>query len=164
MNKQHFIIRYGQANDLVELQKLFVNTIRTICTADYNKQQIEVWASGIDNKQRWVEIMTKQIVFIAQLADKIVGFATLHNGNYIDLLYVHKEHQRQGIAQLLLDNIETEAIQLKQTILISDVSKTARSFFEKNSFNVVKEQTVNKKGIKLTNYKMTKTLYKSPNT
>lgn len=164
MNKQHFIVRQGQTNDLTELQKLFVDTVKAICTADYDEQQIEVWTSGVDNKQRWDEIMTKQIVIVAQYADKVVGFATLDNGNYIDLLYVHKDHQRQGIAQRLLDEITNEARRLKQTTLTSDVSKTARPFFEKNDFNVLTEQIVKIKSINLTNYKMTKTLDKSPNT
>ena len=155
---QKTILRKGQLTDLTELKQLFADTVTTICNADYNKQQIEVWTSGIDKKQRWEDIMTKQIVLVAQHTDKIVGFTTLDNGNYIDLLYVHKDHQRQGIAQQLLNGIETEARRLKQTTLTSDVSKTARPFFEKNDFKVLTEQIVNKKGIDLINYKMTKTL------
>lgn len=162
MNKRHFIVRQGHANDLAELQKLFVDTITAICSADYDKQQIEAWASGIDNKQRWDEIMTKQFILVAQSANKIVGFATLDNGNYIDLLYVHKDHQRQGIAQQLLDNIETEARRLKQIFLTSDVSKTAKPFFENKGFKVLTEQTMIRKGINLTNYKMKKNLAECP--
>lgn len=112
MNERNFKVRQGQANDLADLQKLFVYTITTICKSDYNKQQIEVWASSVDNKQRWDEIMTKQFVLVAQQDNKIVGFATLDNGNYIDLLYVHKDHQRQGIADKLYAEIETEARRL----------------------------------------------------
>src|SRR5690606_28007139 len=153
-----FVNRRGQLDDLLELQKLFVDTITTICKADYNSDQITAWTSGVDNKQRWEDIMTKQSVLVAQHADKIVGFATLDNGNYIDLLYVHKDHQRQGIAQRLLNDIETEARRLKQIVLTSDVSKTARPFFEKNNFKVLTEQIVNRKGVNLTSYKMTKPL------
>ncbi len=157
--RNDFIVRQGQINDLTELKKMFVDTITTVCTTDYDKQQIEVWTSGVQNKQRWDDIMTKQFVLVVQYADKIVGFATLNNGNYIDLLYVHKDHQRQGIAQRMLEKITTEARRLKQTTLTSDVSKTARPFFERNDFNILTEQIVNKEGIKLTNYKMTKRLY-----
>lgn len=154
-------IRMARPYDLYKLQKLFVNTITTICNADYDKQQIEVWASGIENKQRWNDIMMKQFVLVAQDKNKIVGFATLNNGNHIDLLYVHKDHQRQGIAQQLLDNITAEARRLKQATLTSDVSKTARPFYEKNDFNVLTEQIVKIKNVNLTNYKMTKNLIKA---
>jgi putative acetyltransferase len=155
-----FINRKGQLDDLTEMQKLFVDTITTICKTDYDSDQIKAWTSGIDNKQRWDDILTKQFVLVTQHADKIVGFATLANRNYIDLFFVHKDHQRQGIAQRLLDDIETEARRLKQTTLTSDVSKTARPFFEKNDFKVLTEQNVKIKNVKLTNYKMTKTLDK----
>ena len=156
--RNHFIVRKGQINDLTELQKLFVDTITTICSLDYDKQQIEVWTSSVENKQRWDEIITKQFILVAQDQNKIVGFATLDNGNYFDFLYVHKDHQRQGIAQQLLDDIEAEARRLKQPVLTSDVSKTAKPFFEKNGFKTLEEQTNIRHGVEIINYKMIKQL------
>ncbi len=156
--QNHFIIRKGHINDLAELQNLYVDTITTVCTADYDREQIKVWASGVENRQRWHQVMTEQFIIVAQHKSKIVGFATLDNGNYLDFLYVHKEHQRQGIAQLLLDNIEAEAKRLHQNVINSDISKTAKPFFEKNGFIVLKEQTNIKQGVEIINYKMTKQL------
>lgn len=155
---QNFVIREGQITDLTELQKLFVDTITTICTADYGTEQIKAWTSSVKNKQRWQEIMTKQFVMVAQEESKIVGFATLNNGNYLDFLYVHKDHQRQGIAQRLFDTIEAKARQLKQCSLDSDVSKTAKPFFERNGFKILQEQTNIRQGVEIINYKMTKQL------
>jgi len=156
--QNHFIVRRGQINDLTELKKLFVDTITTICASDYDNQQIEAWSSSVDNKQRWDEMITKQFILVAQDQNKIVGFATLDNGNYFDFLYVHKDHQRQGIAQRLLDDIEAEARRLKQTVLTSDVSKTAKPFFEKNGFKTIEEQTNISQGVEITNFKMIKQL------
>lgn len=154
-------IRQGQLNDLSELQKLFVDTITTICKTNYDNDQIEAWVSDTKsnaNRQRWQDTLTKQFVLVAQHDNKIVGFATLDNGNHIDFLYVHKDYQRQGIANKLYAGIEIEAKRQRQKKLTSDVSKTARPFFEKQNFLVVKEQVVNRKNVNLTNYKMTKTL------
>ncbi len=156
--QNQILVRKGQKNDLAELQKLFVDTIRTICAVDYDKQQIEVWTSSVENKKRWNEIMTKQFILVAQDQEKIVGFATLDNGRYVDLLYVHKDHQRQGIAQRLLDDIETEARRLNQHELTSDVSKTAKPFFEKNGFKSLEKQTILRQGVEIVNYKMVKQL------
>jgi putative acetyltransferase len=155
---KNFIVRIARIDDLNELKKLFVETVTTVCSADYDEQQINAWTSGVDNRQRWDDIMTKQFVLVAQHADRIAGFATLDNGNYIDLLYVHKDYQRQGIANTLYADIETEARRLKQTTLTSDVSKTAKPFFEKVGFKVVKEQNVTIDNVEMTNYKMTKKL------
>lgn len=149
-------IRRGIFDDLEALQKLFVDTISTVCKMDYSEEQISVWTSNIENKERWQNILANQFVLVAQENEKITGFCTLDNGNYIDLFYVHKDHQQQGIAKKLYADIEKEAKRQGQTELTSNVSKTARPFFEKIGFNVKKEQIVNIKGVELTNYKMTK--------
>ncbi len=156
-------IRKGLQSDLTELQQLFVDTVSTVCCSDYNPQQIKVWTSGIENKNRWIEMISTQFVLVAQLEKKILGFATLNNKNYIDLLYVHKDYQQKGLARRLYSDIEKEAIRRGQTELTSDVSKTARSFFEKVGFEVQNPQIVIRQNVKFTNFRMTKKLVISPN-
>lgn len=156
--ESYIIVRKGQIDDLSELQHLFVDTVRAICVFDYTKQQIDAWVSSIENQQRWLEIISKQFVLVVQDQGKIVGFATLDDGNYLDLMYVHKDHQRQGIAQLLLDAIEAEARRLHEFVLTSDVSKTALPFFYKNGFTVVEELKNIRKEVEIINYKMIKQL------
>ena len=153
--------RIAQLDDLKEIQKLFLDTINEICKADYNNDQIEAWTLETKNnlnQKRWQDAITKQFVIVAQKEGEIVGFITLDSGNYIDFLYVHKDYQRQGIANKLYKEIENEAKRLLQTFLTSDVSKTARPFFKKVGFEVLKEQTVMRQGVELTNYKMKKKL------
>lgn len=151
-------IRQGRLPDLPELQQLFVETITTVCSADYDGRQIQVWTSSVTNQQRWLDIIHQQYILIAVDQEKIVGFCSLDKGNYVDFLYVHKDYQGQGIAKKLYADIEDEAIRLGKTQLSSDVSKTARPFFEKMGFRVVTEQTVERQGVELTNYKMEKSI------
>jgi putative acetyltransferase len=158
MENGNLTIRYGNLEDLSELQKLFVETISTVCVKDYNEEQIRVWTSSIENKQRWIDILTKQYSIIAVENNRIVGFCTLDNGNYIDLIYVHKDCQRKGVANLLYAEIEKEAIRQGMNSIHADVSKTAKSFFEKKVFIVITEQTINLKGVEINNFKMTKEL------
>lgn len=151
-------IRKGNLQDLPEMLLLFQDTITAICQRDYNTAQIEAWKSGAENKERWQNVMKEQYVFIAESENKIVGFCTLAQGNYIDLLFVHKDYQHQGIASQLYKFIEKEAIHQTQKVLTADVSKTAKSFFENMDFKVIQEQIVNVKGVDLINYKMEKRL------
>jgi putative acetyltransferase len=146
-------IRQGKLSDLLELQQLFVDTIKTVCKTDYNDQQINVWTASITNTQRWLNIIDKQLVLVAQENDKIVGFCSLDNYNYIDLFYVHKDKQGLGIARLLYQEIEKEAIKNRQKQLTSDVSITARPFFEKIGFIVVSKQTVIRQEVELMSIK-----------
>lgn len=154
-----FFIRIGNPGDLPELQKLFVNTVTSICKTDYDHEQIEAWVSDTNtnaNRQRWLDVLTNQYVLVAQYVNKIIGFASLENGHHIDFLYVHKDHQRQGVATTLYATIESEAKRQQEVILTAEVSKTALSFFEKQAFKVVTKQSVKIKGVFLTNYKMMK--------
>lgn len=158
MSEVIITIRPARLNDLTELQQLFVDTITTVCTPDYDARQIEVWTAGVENTKRWKDMLEQQTVFVAQHMDNIVGFATLDNGTYIDMFYVHKDYQRKGIAQRLMNEVINETKQLGQSQITSDVSITARAFFEKNGFRSQREQINIRQGIELINYKMQKDL------
>jgi len=153
-------IRKGTSTDLPEMKQLFTETITSVCKKDYNKDQISAWKLGAGSEERWNKVIENQLVFIAEINKQIAGFCTL-DGNNIDLLFVHKNFQRQGIAKNLYTFIEQEARNQKQKFLTADVSKTARPFFENAGFKIIKEQTVNVKGTDLINYKMEKILNKS---
>jgi putative acetyltransferase len=147
------ILRIATPADLPEMQNLFSETVRTICIEDYSPEQIRLWASGSENKPRWEDKLKNQYSVVAEFEKKIVGFASLEH-NYIDFLYVHKDFQRRGIAQVLFNNLRSKAEQKGEKRLTSHVSKTAKSFFEKNGFRVLAENIVRLKGVELINYEM----------
>lgn len=152
------IIRKGNLQDLPEMLLLFQDTITTVCKEDYDTLQLEAWKSGTENKERWLNVMKEQYILVAESENKMVGFCTLDKGNYIDLLFVHKDYQHQGIASMLYKLIEKEALQQHQKFMSAEVSKTAKPFFESMNFKIIQEQTVNVKGVDLINYKMKKEL------
>lgn len=154
------ILRSAQPTDLKEMQQLFVDTISTVCTNDYTPEQIEVWASSVKNTQRWLDVFHKQLFLVAEKDNRIVGYGSLESGNYIDFLYIHRDYQRQGIAQKLFSALEDHAKKVGSKILTSDVSKTAQPFFEKNGFRIVSENKKQIEGIEMMNYKMMKPLLK----
>ena len=155
---QNIAIRKGNLNDLEAMQQLFKDTIEVICKKDYNAEQRKAWQSGAENEERWMNVIRDQYVLIAECEHQIAGFCTLDQSNYIDLLFVHKDYQQKGIASMLYNEIEKEALLHHSEQLTAEVSKTARPFFEKVGFNIIQEQTVDVKGIALTNYKMAKDL------
>lgn len=150
--------RKATISDLKEMQKLYSETIQHVCKNDYNSAQINVWISGAKNTERWIDVINTQFVLLATIEDKIVGFGTLKDGNYIDFFYIHKEFQRQGIADRLLTELQLEAKKQHSKVITSDVSITARPFFEKKGFIVKAEQRNIRFGIELINYKMEKNL------
>lgn len=158
-NSHNITLRKGTKDDLPEMLQLFTATIDEVCMKDYDLQQLEAWKSGAENEERWIKVISDQYVVVAVTKNKIVGFCTLDQGNYIDLLFVRKEFLHRGIATMLYQQIEQKALLNNEKELTADVSKTARPFFEKKGFQIVQEQTVHVKGIAMTNYKMVKHLF-----
>ena len=88
----------------------------------------------------------------------MVGFASMTDEGYVDLMYVHHEHQGKGIGTALLGNLEEFAERNDKKALSADVSITARPFFEKRGFGVIKIQSREIKDITFSIYMMTKAL------
>ena len=148
--------RKAKISDIKEMQELYIDTIESICCEDYDQLQIQAWISGLDNAEPWLDLIKKQYVLLAIIEDKIVGYGTLKDGNYIDLFYIHKDFQRQSIATQILSKLEAEAKKANSKTISSDVSITAKPFFEKKGFLVKAEQRNLRKNVTLINYKMTK--------
>ena len=73
-------------------------------------------------------------------------------------MFVHKDFQGKGIATALLNEIERHAIATGVTRITSEVSLTARPFFEKRGYIVEKEQKRKAHLLSLTNFWMGKEL------
>ena len=150
------LIRQARLNDIDGILDLFSGTVTNVCATDYHEDQVKVWAASAENKQKWVDRINKQYFLIAEKENKIVGFGSIENGDYLDMLYVHKDHLRQGIANKLLEELEKESERENKHSISSDVSITARPFFEKYGYKVVKEQRNIIHNVEVINYKMIK--------
>ena len=71
-------------------------------------------------------------------------------------MFVHKDFQGEGIATMLLEEIERYAITAGITRITSEVSLTARPFFEKKGYVVEKEQKRKANQLSLTIFLMAK--------
>lgn len=149
-------IRRGNIDDMAVMQELFVNTIRESCNYDYSEDQINAWISSVENEDRWVEKINNQYLLVAEIDQQIVGYASLENGNYLAFMYVHYKFLRKGIANILYSRLEAEVKKRDYTSIFSDVSITAKPFFQKNGFEIIKENKNIIRGVELINYHMKK--------
>jgi len=161
MDNFRISIRVSNINDLGDILKLFEETVSVVCKDDYSPEQLKVWTSSIKNTDRWIDKIKSHCFLVAELNNEIVGIASLDNSDYIDLLFVHKDYQRKGIADRLYYEIEKEAIERNITSLYANVSITAKSFFEKMGYETFKEQKTIQDGVEIINYKMIKQLSNS---
>ena len=71
---------------------------------------------------------------------------------YLYRLYVHADYQGRGIATAICNQLERAV----QGDITTHASITAKPFFEKRGYKVVKEQQVERQGILLANFVMEK--------
>lgn len=146
------IIRPYQPEDCKELARLFFNTVHTVNAKDYTKQQLNAWATGTVDLEAWNRSLTEHFTLVAMENGIITGFGDMDATGYLDRLYVHRDFQGRGIASALCDRLESSV----SGSVTTHASITARPFFEKRGYRVIKEQQVERRGVLLTNFVMEK--------
>lgn len=147
------VIRSYRPEDCKALADLFYHTVHTVNAADYTKEQLDAWAEGAVDFQRWNRSFQEHYSLVALQDGVIIGFGDIDRTGYLDRLYVHADYQRKGAASAICDRLE-QAVPGKITV---HASITARPFFEKRGYRTVKAQQVERRGVLLTNYVMEKT-------
>ena len=143
--------RYKQS-DCRELAELFYNTVHTVNAADYNNEQLNAWATGHADLEAWNKSLLEHYSIVAVDNGIIVGFGDIDQMGYLDRLYVHADYQGRGIATAICNKLE-QSVSGK---IVTHASVTAKPFFEKRGYKVIKEQSVERHGVFLTNFVMEK--------
>lgn len=151
-------IRTFQAGDAEPLAELFAASVRALAHGDYTDAQIRAWASAIADVDRFALRAREKMTWVAVRESRIAGFSDLEPDGHIDMLYVHPEHARRGVARALLAHIEGIAADHAPGRLYTEASITARPVFERMGFEVTAQQTVTVRGESMMNYRMEKSL------
>ncbi len=128
------ILRTADEKDIPAIIELYQGTVRNVNSFDYTPEQTSVWASGAENTERWKTAVNEQYFVIAEIDGSIAGFGSIAPDGYLDFLYVHKDHQREGIGTALLSEIEEKAIGQNNSQIYSHVSSTAKGLFDRMGY------------------------------
>lgn len=143
------IIREFKIGDEAELWSVFYTSIHQVCSNNYSEEQIQAWAPADLDQAIWVKKMQSLKPYVAIDGRKIVGYADLQIDGKIDHFFVHGDHQGQGVGNRLMNKILKVGVNKDR--LYSEVSHTAKPFYEKNGFTVTKVQKVTMRAVELTN-------------
>ena len=145
--------------DIPEMRELFHTTVLTVNSKDYTKEEVEDWTSCGDSVAHWKNLLAKNdYVGAIDGQGKIIGFSSMNAEGYLHSMFVHKDQQGKGVATLLLSEVEKIAREYDVHKINVEASITARPFFEKHGYKVVKEQKAKANRLWLTNYVMEKAL------
>lgn len=151
-------VRRYTPNDLAGLIALFRDTVRRINARDYSEEQVRAWAPDKIDARQWSNRFENKTVWVAELDGAPVGFVDVARDGLIDMIYVHADHQGEGIASRLLRNVEVSAQARGLLRLFTEASITARPFFEHRGFRVIATQRVMRWAQEFLNYRMDKQL------
>jgi len=147
-------VRKFKQGDEKELWDLFYNTIHNVNILDYDKAQVAAWAPD-DLDINFAIQKFREIDPLVVIQDgKIIGYADIQPDGYIDHFYCHHEFQGRGVGSMLFAALEKKVKDNTISKMYSNVSLTARPFFEAMGFSVEKEQLLQQGGQRLKNYRM----------
>lgn len=146
-------LRPYESGDCPALARLFYDTVHTVNGRDYTPEQLAAWADGQVDHSAWDTSFLAHHTLVAEENGVVLGFADMDSSGYLDRLYVHKDHQGQGVASALCDALEDAC---PAAVFTTHASLTARPFFEGRGYRVLRRQTVIRHGVPLDNYVMEK--------
>lgn len=151
-------IRYYEAGDTSEIARLFYGTVRSVNRADYSEEQVKAWAPEVPDPDAWHARMAGRRTLVAEEGGEVVGFAELEEDGHLDTLFCRQDTVGRGVGSFLYRAVEREAREQGIGRVFTEASITARPFFERWGFRVVREQTVVRRGVELTKFAMEKPL------
>ena len=146
-------IRVYGSRDCPALIRLFRETVHTACAGNYGPEQLDAWATGQVDEAAWNESFLRHTTFVAEENGTILGFGDMDETGYLDRLYVHHAHQREGIATAICDALEQA---VPSACYTTHASITAKPFFMQRGYRVVRQQTVVRYEVEMTNFIMEK--------
>lgn len=154
--------RHYCPSDLPAVLTIFRRAVHEVACRDYSPEQLAAWAPAELDREAWAKRLSDGGVFVEEQDGQLTGFVRIDGKGHIDLLFVHPDYQRQRTAWRLFAAARAWASEAGLTRLTSDVSLTARPFFESLGFEVLALQTVDRGGVELHNYHMAATLRGKP--
>lgn len=140
-------IRRAVESDSHEIGKMYFDTVNAINSKDYSKEKIDVWSASGKKYDKWEKKISEQYFLVAEIDNIITGISSIDKTGYLDFMYVHKDYQRMGIAQTLLNEIEKKAAEQKNSEIWAYVSITADPFFKKNGYEFAGEKIIIMQGV-----------------
>ncbi|WP_294535812.1 GNAT family N-acetyltransferase [uncultured Rhodoblastus sp.] len=142
VQKQQFALRPALPADTSALAELFRASIEELAQEDYNPAQIDAWAGVADDEQAFAKKLAGGLTIVALRAHEIVGFASLKGVDVLDMLYVHPNAARKGVATQLCDALEKLAAARKTILLKADAADCATGFFALRGYEPIQRNMV----------------------
>jgi putative acetyltransferase len=148
------IIRPFREGEEGALRQVFLSAVHATASRDYRLDQVEAWAPEAVDPEAWASRIRAIRPCVAEEGGVILGYADLQPDGHIDHFFVAAEAGGKGVGSALMGRLVETALERGIPFLHSEVSLTARAFFERWGFVAEAAQTVVIRGVPLENFKM----------
>ena len=155
------VVRDYVRGDAEPICRLFYETVRTVNLGDYSPEQVRAWAPEVPDPDAWHGRMSGRHTLVADEGGEVVGFAELEEDGHLDMLYCRPDAVGRGVGSRLYAAVEERARGLGVGRISTEASITARPFFVRHGFRVVRRNVVVRHGVELVNFSMDKVLQPS---
>jgi putative acetyltransferase len=152
------VIRPYARTDLEAVLGCFWRSVREIGARAYTAEELAAWAPEAPDRASWRERLASGGRFVAEAEGRIAGFARIEASGWLDLLYVEPSCERRGVGRNLLAAAHAWAVRRGARTLACEASLAALPFFKAMGYRVEAEQLVQRRGVTLRNFRMTRTV------
>ncbi|MBB4197665.1 GNAT family N-acetyltransferase [Rhodoblastus sphagnicola] len=120
--------------DAPALAALFRASVETLGVEDYSQAQVEAWSALADDEAAFAQKLAEKLTIVALANGALAGFAALKGTDALDMLYVHPNFARRGVATALCDALEKLSSARHAKKLTVDASDSAEPFFARRGY------------------------------
>lgn len=144
--------------DAADLAYLTEVSIEDLAAEDYSADQRAAWASFVADEAAFAKRLAAQLTLVVEGEVGLIGYGSLKDNHHIDLLFVHPDRARAGVASLICEALEKLAAARGAAVATTEASDTALPFFEQRGYVGRQRNTVMRNGEWLANTTMEKQL------
>jgi len=153
------MIRKYQPGDELAIGQIYYDAVHQLTCDDYSEEQRHAWATPFETDdparaEKWRRRCELKQPRVAIVDGEIAGFIEFEEDGHIDCTYASPAHAGQGHMSAIMKQIFTEARQSNLIRLYAEVSITARPFFKRHGFCVVRDNPHEVRGVPILNYIM----------
>ncbi len=152
-------VRPYTSRDAEATWTVFSQAINRTASFFYTPEQIEAWCPGSMPLDQWDARRQAAWTMVATVDDQVVGFSDLTDRGELDMLFVHPDAGRRGVARALVTRVLQEALTRGMSRVDTRASRAAQPAFERFGFVVDRENLANiVRGVVVANVDMHVTL------
>lgn len=152
--RPQLIVRDVRDADYDAIARLMFDTVHRVNARDYSQAEIQAWVGDAPDPGALRHRLAGSYCQVAEAGGRIVGFGNIDVNGVLDHLFVHADHQGEGVGGALCRRLEPHAATAAATAITVHASLTARPFFERRGYRIVREEHVERAGTTLTRYLM----------